>query len=252
MASPYLELIAYVLEAEFFYTALMPRGIAHSSLSGDAEPGLGGCLFYAGEFDAVARPMVVAANVAGAATLTATADLQAQRQVIREGVVDFLVTSLDEALRILKNEIRKRERVAVCVGAAPSAVESEMLERGVQPDLLRSQLQAKVDGHSRAAAPSLIWSVDTAPAQWLPKLDAVALECLDALQMAERRWVRNAPRHLGRAAFGLRVLTAGESFALCFAERIRACVESGEIGTAVTLQRKTGDLIAEERFTPRY
>ncbi len=46
------------------------------------------------------------------------------------------MTSLDEALRILKNEIRKRETVAVCVAAAPETVEREMLERGVLPDLL--------------------------------------------------------------------------------------------------------------------
>jgi hypothetical protein len=50
---------------------------------------------------------------------------------------DFLVTSLDEALRILKNEIRKREAVAVCVAAAPRPWRCEMLERGVLPDLLR-------------------------------------------------------------------------------------------------------------------
>ena len=34
---------------------------------------------------------------------------------MRDGVIDFLVTSLDEALRILKNEMRKRTAVAVCV-----------------------------------------------------------------------------------------------------------------------------------------
>ena len=82
--------------------------------------------------------MVVAANIAGAATLVATADRAAQRQAIRDGVADFLVNSLDEALRILKNQLRKRETVAVCVGLAPEAVEREMKERGVAPDLLRA------------------------------------------------------------------------------------------------------------------
>ena len=56
-----------------------------------------------------------AANIAGAASLSATADVATQKQAIRDGVVDFLVTSLDEAARILKNEIRKRQPVAVCV-----------------------------------------------------------------------------------------------------------------------------------------
>lgn len=52
--------------------------------------------------------MVRAANIAGAASLSATTDAIAQRNSIRDRVVDFLVTSLDEARRILKNEIRKR------------------------------------------------------------------------------------------------------------------------------------------------
>ena len=66
------------------------------------------------------RALVVAANIAGAATLAATADRAAQKQALRDGVADFLVTSLDEALRILKNQLRKRETVAVCVALRPA------------------------------------------------------------------------------------------------------------------------------------
>ncbi len=83
----------------------------------------------------------MAANIAGAASLVATADRAAQKQAIRDGVADFLVNSLDEALRILKNQLRKRETVAVCVGLAPEAVEREMQERGVLPDLLRRDVR---------------------------------------------------------------------------------------------------------------
>jgi urocanate hydratase len=101
----------------------------------ERETGLGGKLFYAGELDGEGRALVVAANIAGAASLVATADRAAQKQAIRDGVADCLVNSLDEALRILKNQLRKRETVAVCLGLAPEAVEREMLERGVLPDL---------------------------------------------------------------------------------------------------------------------
>ena len=103
----------------------------------DPETGLGGKLFYAGELDEEGRALVVAANIAGAATLAATADRAAQKQALRDGVADFVVNNLDEALRILKNQLRKRETVAVCVALPPSNVESEMNERGVSPDLLR-------------------------------------------------------------------------------------------------------------------
>lgn len=95
--------------------------------------GLGGKLLFAAELDERGRALVVAGNVAGAASLAASADAIAQKDAVRDGVADFLVTSLDEALRIVKNEIRKHETVAVCIGLAPDVVEREMLERGVLP-----------------------------------------------------------------------------------------------------------------------
>ena len=64
------------------------------------------------------------------------------------GVIDFLVNSLDEALRILKNEIRKREPVSVAVSIAPQAIAQEMLDRGVLPDLLPPYLASVPDGSS--------------------------------------------------------------------------------------------------------
>jgi len=109
--------IDLALQAECFYAALIPTA------GSDAEPNLGGKLLYAGELDQEGRALIVAANIAGAASLTATAGSAAQKQAIRGGIIDFLVTSLDEALRILKNEIRKRETVTVCVTAATAAVE---------------------------------------------------------------------------------------------------------------------------------
>ncbi len=166
------------------------------ALDPDLGPTLGGQLLYAGELDAQARALVVAANIAGAATLAVSADAGAQRQAIRDGVVDFVVNSLDEALRILKNEIRKRETVAVCVAVATEGCESdfalEMLERGVRPDLLgpggiaAGKLAALIPpGLARiepveASADQVFvaWSVARAPAVWLPALDKIAAGCL--------------------------------------------------------------------------
>ena len=129
--------------AAFEFVELVARayaGLIQTALA-DRETGLGGKLFYAGELDGEGRALVVAANIAGAASLVATADRAAQKQAIRDGVADFLVNSLDEALRILKNQLRKRETVAVCLGLAPEAVEREMQERGVLPDLLRRDVR---------------------------------------------------------------------------------------------------------------
>jgi urocanate hydratase len=54
---------------------------------------------------------------------------------VRSGACDFVVNSVDEALRILKNEIRKRRPVSVALSMNEAAALHELLERGVQPEL---------------------------------------------------------------------------------------------------------------------
>ena len=41
------------------------------------------------------------------------------RHCVRNGIADFAVKTLDEALRILKNEIRKRQPIAVLLERQP-------------------------------------------------------------------------------------------------------------------------------------
>lgn len=224
----------------------------------DPETGLGGKLFYAGNLDHAGRALVVAANIAGAATLVATANRAAQKQAIRDGVADFLVNSLDESLRILKNQLRKRETVSVCLALEPEAVEREMQERGVVPDLLRADVafgaedgREQISHGSTASTHAIVtWSVASAPAQWLPRLDAIALDCLDTDERARRRWLRLAPRFLGRLAQGLRLLDCDREFAARFIEQVRQRVERGEIGVAVEIQSYFQDLSDQYRFVP--
>ena len=193
-----------------------------SALEGEnGEPSLGGLLFYAGLLDDEGRALVVAANIAGATTMVATADATAQRRATRDGVIDFLVTSLDEALRILKNEIRKRETVAVCVTAAPERIEHEMLERGVLPDLLRLGVTSEADSQYSGGGSIVTWSVADSPALWLPKLDALALDCLASNPVA-RRWLRLAPRYLGRMAQNMRLLRCDEATAQMIHEQLHS------------------------------
>lgn len=236
----------FIQRVEQAYSCLM-----HTAGRGNGEElGLGGKLLFAGELDEARRALIVAGNIAGAASLAATSDPEAQKRAVRDGVVDFLVTSLDEALRILKNEIRKRETVAVCVAAAPEAVDLEMQERGILPDLLAPGLTGRFaePGHNRrepfvlgltaeAEGDVLVaWRVAAMPAQWLPKLDAVALECLDGGQEVERRWLRLAPRYLGRLAQGVRLLRCDEAVATNLLDRVRERVTGGEIAIGVEMQ----------------
>ncbi len=232
--------------------------------SSGREPTLGGNLLYAGELDGAGRVLVVAGNIAGAASLCASADPAIQKQAVRDGVVDFLVTSLDEALRILKNEIRKRETVAVCVGAEPAAVEREMLERGVAPDLLRptatsgaftgsgrpNQKDRPIQVASIEAPGWLTWTVALGPARWLPRLDAIALDCLGTNALAARRWLHRAPRYLGRLAHGLHLLRCDRQCAVAFTAKVREQVACGEIGVPVEIRSSYRGTDEEQHVPP--
>jgi urocanate hydratase len=61
---------------------------------------------------------------------------------LKTGYCDFMVTTLDEALRILKNAIRKKENVSVGLVGNCADVIPELAERGVVPDILTDQTSA--------------------------------------------------------------------------------------------------------------
>jgi len=190
------------------------------ALALDPTAGLGGKLLYAGELDAEGCRLVRAANIAGAASLSATADPTAQRLAIREGVIDFLVTSLNEALRILKNEIRKRNAVAVGVTDAAALMVDAMRERGVLPDLVRKtapgDLAWFVKQGARAVEPGPLPDgcefrvFANPPANY----DARVLTLVPESNIALRRWLRLSPRYLGPQARNLRSLACDEETAL--------------------------------------
>ena len=215
---------AFIAQVDEAYGTLMHR----------ADPHLGGKLFYAGNLTQQTRAVVVAANIAGAATLAASADHIAAKQSMRDGVIDFLVNSLDEALRILKNEIRKRETVAVCVTAEPESIEQEMRHRGVQPDLVLSGLTVNMP---REASPGtwLTWRPSQSTALWLPKLDAIALATLSPDASQTRRWLERAPRYLGRMAQNLRIFRTTQQHAGQFISQITEQVTNGAITVPIEI-----------------
>ena len=211
------------------------------------DQAFGGKLLYAGELDEEGRAIAIAANVAGCATLAATADAEDQKRAVREGIVDFLVNSLDEALRILKNEVRKRATVAVCVEFSTDQIEREMRERGVLADLgradaLETQFNAsssrnlwRLEGEPMKSAATVAWAVESLPAKWLPRFDAIALDCLNPQHNWARRWIERSPRYLGRAGSSLRVVCADREFARSFVERSKKAVAIEGIETAAMI-----------------
>lgn len=234
------------LQTWSFYSRLMRHA---ATVPAAHDRGLGGQLFWAGELDPTGQSLVVAANVAGAATLAATSDRDAQRQAVRDGIVDFLVNSLDEALRALKNEVRKRNAIAVCVGAPLESIEREMAERGVQPDCFREAVlhaeEPSAFPSNKAVDPELdpmgvaalvAWRVDSAPAQWLPRLDALALDCLAPEELVARRWVLRASRYLGRLGHAGHLVESTRESAARFVERVRAEAARGAFAVRGTIE----------------
>lgn len=252
--NPHHAAFVFAVCADRFYTALLP----FARPGEDGEPTLAGHFLYAGELDDEGRALLVAANVLGAASLTVTADPSAQRRAIRDGVADFVVTTLDEALRVLKNQLRKREPVAVCIAARPQTIEREMEERGVQPDLVTYALSGlarfppafqagarRVEHNGPPADRSVVtWTAETAAPIWLPKLDELALNCLspDAApsELAARRWLRLAPRYFGRLAQDRRIVSCDPAAAQQIFNRVQSAVEQGDIGVPVWITMSSG------------
>jgi len=243
----------FALRVEKLYSQLIVLAATGPATARESGSSLGGKLLFSGELDAESRALIVAGSIAGAASLAVSRDPAAQRQAIREGTIDFSVNSLDEALRILKNEIRKRQPVAVCL-ALPAATtiadfEREWRERGVVPDLTGPSAApgAVLQGPEGAL---LVWSVASAAPQWLPRLDALAATCLEPEEAAARQWLQQAPRYLGRLAHGLRLVRCREESASRLLSELRLRTESGEIAVEIEVSQEIGGRISLHRFSP--
>ena len=249
----------FTAQVERLYAGLMQAATLDSRLSiwrpgnpeslTEQEPSLGGKLLYAGELDAKARALLVAANIAGAASLAATADAAVAKQAVRDGVVDFLVTSLDEALRILKNEIRRRADVQFAQPSRLKRWKSRCKSVGVAPDIdaafifaslpriagrsigcaarpVHRRLEHRRRSRSLAAQTRRHRSQLSSPENDSPDTD---FETWDST----RRWLRQAPRYLGRMAQGLRLLRCTEQAAALLRDQIQQHVECAEIKVPV-------------------
>jgi urocanate hydratase len=107
---------------------------------GDGE--LEGKLIVSGGLGARGAALPLAATMNGAAFLGIEVDAERIKRCLRSGYCDFMVNSLDEALRILKNSIRKKENVSVGLVGNCAEVIPELASRGVVPDILTDQTPA--------------------------------------------------------------------------------------------------------------
>ena len=103
---------------------------------------LSGKLVVSGGMGGMGGAQPLAATMNGAAFLGIDADPERIKKRLKTGYCDVMVTSLDEALRILKNAVRKGEATSVGLVGNCADVIPAMAERGVVPDLLTDQTSA--------------------------------------------------------------------------------------------------------------
>lgn len=96
----------------------------------------GGTIILHHGMDEDGMALAVASNLCGAVFLGLEPDSQKARAVMKAGFCDFLVNTLDEALRAMKNEVRKHRPLTVILEGDAVAHLAEMKERGVFPQLL--------------------------------------------------------------------------------------------------------------------
>jgi len=111
---------------------------AEKDFSGD----LAGKLIVSGGMGGMGGAQPLAATMAGACFLGIDVDAERIKKRLKTGYCDFMVNTLDEALRILKNSIRKKEAISVGLVGNCADLIPELAERGVLPDILTDQTSA--------------------------------------------------------------------------------------------------------------
>jgi urocanate hydratase len=192
----------------------------------------GGALIIACGLSPQGAALALASNIAGAVCLSIENDPAKVKDALRTGSCDFIVNTLDEALRAMKNEVRKHLPLSVGLQGNMTQVLQELLERGVAPELftdLTGNISHREAVHAFKSSGALIVRFDSTPIddeesldanstlntfihdrQWLlhsfpfdtqaalRAFDAHALTLLPEDDFLRRRWLQAAPKILQR------------------------------------------------------
>ena len=103
---------------------------------------LTGRLIASGGLGGMGGAQPLAATMNGACFLGVEVDPERIKRRVKSGYCDIMVNDLDEALRILKEALRKKEALSVGLVGNCAEVIPALAERGVVPDLLTDQTSA--------------------------------------------------------------------------------------------------------------
>lgn len=110
--------------------------LLHSLAARRPGASLAGALVLTSGMGSRGMELAMAATLGGAAFLGVEPRPQRLKHAMRHCACDFMVNTLDEALRVLKNQVRKRQPVSVGLLGNAAEVLPQIVLRGVQPDFL--------------------------------------------------------------------------------------------------------------------
>ncbi|HVA65237.1 MAG TPA: urocanate hydratase [Terriglobales bacterium] len=103
---------------------------------------LAGKLVVSGGLGGMGGAQPLAATLNGGVFLGVEVDPERIKRRVKGGYCDIMVNDLDEALRIVKNAVRRQEAISVGLVGNCAEVLPELARRGVVPDLLTDQTSA--------------------------------------------------------------------------------------------------------------
>lgn len=167
-----------VLRAYTMLHVLAEQGSLAAPAAGQstAGVGLGGKLVVAVGLGSQGAALALGATLAGAAFLGIDAKPGSVKQALRAGCCDFMVNHLDEALRVLKNEVRKHKPVSVGLVGNAAEVLPAMVERGVLPDVLADTTMLESYIAPREADAAAAWRVQASALHALREAGAVLVD----------------------------------------------------------------------------
>ena len=208
--------------------------------------------------------LLIAASIAGAASLVLETRTEAIRYCVRNGIVDFAVTTLNEALRILKNELRKKQPIAVLVERDAAVVLAEMVERGAQPDMLRwtapepalnayidtlmergarplpgaisDSLESGADPVRADATSEVCWRAGDGGSSALRQLELLAAQILPPTDVERQNWIARAPRYLPRALRLERCVSMTQQECVAFVAEVGERAQQGALAAPVEIE----------------
>ena len=230
-----------------------------------AADSMAGLLLACVGFGLEGAELALATTISGGTFLGIDPSTVHLKAAVRNGSCDFMVNTLDESLRVLKNELRKKKALSVGLLGDAAAILPAMIERGVQPDLVADSGASERET-ARIYQPALLTfvergavQVDTHAAKYshaagfvevlwtassladMRRMDDLALRELPADDSIRHRWLQHAPGCFHRQRPLQRVLGMHAEEVTRLAEAFQNAVSAGEIQSPATLHWQTAE-----------